>query len=147
MSHQLAGQVASGAQTRVLFLTAVVGSGSVFLIAVISWLFRGYERNLDPSPLEKKLHFVVRLYCALDLALMVGWVALLSHSSQVSDLPLRCIRLLHLLNVIGAAGLVAASYNCYRTWLSPNGDTAAKLEETSIVVAFIVFDLLLISTL
>jgi hypothetical protein len=138
MPYQIAGQLASGTQTRVFFLAAVLGSGSIFSIAVISWLAGADKHNLPP--LDKRLHFLVRLYCALDLAVLIAWAALLTRSSWVSDIRLGYLRLLQLLSVIGAAGVCVSSYNCYRTWLNPNRNIAAKLEELSVVMAFLAFD-------
>ena len=138
MPYQIAGQLASGTQTRVFFLAAVLGSGSIFSIAVISWLAGADKHNLPP--LDKRLHFLVRLYCALDLAVLIAWAALLTRSSWVSDIRLGYLRLLQLLSVIGAAGVCVSSYNCYRTWLNPNMNIAAKLEELSVVMAFLAFD-------
>jgi hypothetical protein len=138
MPNQIAGQLASGTQTRVFFLAAVLGSGSIFSIAVISWLAGADKHNLPPP--DKRLHFLVRLYCALDLAVLVAWATLLTRSSWVSDIPLGYLRLLPLLSVIGAAGVCVSSYNCHRTWLNPNRNIAAKLEELSVVMAFLAFD-------
>jgi len=138
MPYQIAGQLASGTQTRVFFLAAVLGSGSIFSIAVISWLAGADKHNVPP--LDKRLHFLVRLYCALDLAVLIAWAALLTRSSWVSDIRLGYLRLLQLLSVIGAAGVCVSSYNCYRTWLNPNRNIAAKLEELSVVMAFLAFD-------
>jgi hypothetical protein len=45
-----------------------------------------------------------------------------------------------MLSVIGAAGVGVSSYICYRTWLNPNRNIAAKLEELSVVLAFLAFD-------
>ena len=130
---------ASGTQTRVFFLAAVLGSGSVFSIAVISWLVGADKHSLPP--LDQRLHFLVRLYCALDLAVLVAWATLLTYSSSAPDIPLGYLRLLQMLSVIGAAGVGVSSYNCYRTWLNPNRNIAAKLEELSVVLAFLAFDL------
>jgi hypothetical protein len=134
--YQIAGQLASGTQTRVFFLAAVLGSGSIFSIAVISWLAGADKHNLPP--LDKRLHFLVRLYGALDLAVLIAWATLLTRSSWVLDILLEYLRLLQLLSVIGAAGVGVSSYNCYRTWLNPR-NIAAKLEETSVVMAFLAF--------
>jgi hypothetical protein len=126
----------------VIFTTIVLASGSLFLITVVSWLVDGHKRNINPISLEGRLHFVVRVYCMLDLAIIVGWGTWFAHSRQGSDFPL-CRHLLQILSIIGASGIGAASYNCYRTWLNPNRGTSARLEETGIAIVFLLFYIVL----
>ena len=126
MFSQIAGPLVPETQARVLFLAAALGSGGVFLITDIFWLVDRQKWIRDPSAAQQRFHFMIRLYCTFDLAILLSWGILLVRAIRVSDFP-ACVRLLQVLSVIGATGVGVAVLNCYRSCSNSNLDMIAKL--------------------
>jgi hypothetical protein len=141
MIQQLVNPLGADAQARILFLAVFLGSSGVFLVTDIFWLLDRHKRSLDHTSVQQKLRFIVRLYCTLDLAILGGWGILLARSIRVSDFPIS-LRLLQVLSSIGATGMCVGVLNCYRSWSNYSLNIIAKLEETGIAVAFVLFNLL-----
>lgn len=143
MSGLRTNQLAYGFQSKLLLSITAVCLCGVFIFGVISWLIDRAENVLKGTALEKGLHVIVRFYCVYNLLTMIGWAALLTDPTPVSDISLTYIRGLQIVSVVGAAGVFVALWSCCRTWLRADAQLVAKFEETALFIAFVVYGALL----
>jgi CubicO group peptidase (beta-lactamase class C family) len=153
-------QSATGTQTKAFLVAAIFGSGGTFLLAFAAWpatalLRRRQDRSLRKPLFDRRLRAMVRLFCALDLGLMILWGEFLAYtlSSGLTGFDLTplshrfdvYLHILQVLSLIGALGLLTAAWSTSRLWSDPDTKLRAKLWEMVVVAAFGGFVWLLIS--
>ena len=144
MDDHLAGFFTSGIEMQDLILVPVLACAAAFVLVGISWFCDSSRKNRNPSGIDQTLYTIVRIYCMLDLGTMVGWGVLCASFKNELDFSFDIIGL-KILTPFAATGIVFGSYNCYRSWRNSDLHTMAKLEDTSIAIAFVVFDLILVT--
>lgn len=105
----------------VLFSVAVI-----FLVALLLWpiaeaVRRHYGLRLLLDPARQRLRLLVKLACAVDLGVLIGWAMFfLTAGSQPGSLSDKVYPFLYLLLVLGIVGVLAALlviYNGFRSWV------------------------------
>ena len=103
----------------------LVASLAVLVLTILLWPIaamarKHYGKRLVLSPTDRRLRFLVRLTCILDVAfvaLLLGWVS--SISSDIGALNSSIDFKLHFFQVVGllgALGTIVAIYNAMRVW-------------------------------
>ncbi len=99
---------------------------AILVLAILFWpiaalLRRHYRSTLELSPGERRLRLLTRLVCVLDLAVVAGFVVVLSKADDVTalnDSLDKWIHLLQVLGVIAVIGTVLAIYYAVIAWRS-----------------------------
>jgi CubicO group peptidase (beta-lactamase class C family) len=139
---------ASGNENGALQLPLLIGSLSIFLLALIFWplaamIRRHYGRSLGLSSGERRLRFWVRIVCLLNLLFVLSFLVFFSVGlkdigifSPRYDPLLRCIQLLGWLGVLGT---LIAVYNMMVSWAGQQRWFWSKVSETIIALSCIGF--------
>lgn len=162
MSDQTANALATGILRGPFFTAAVLGVMGVFLIEVIAWLRQiagqlWHGRDSEKTFVELMMYFAVRVFCLFELAFIIAYWALPSaqdwHWGGVMQLsPITKIAghdsyfsLPFVLIVLATLGLLAGVGEFCQSWLNPRCSIESKVRATSIVLALVIFDLLLVA--
>jgi len=135
-------------QSRAFLLTSLVVAGMIFLLVLLLWpvgalIRRHYGRPLGLAPQERRLRLLVRLICALDAVVILGWVALLG--AAVDDLTLfnsstdRWFWLLELGSLIGALGAIIVLFQVCTSWSTRRRRIGVKVADTAVLLACLTF--------
>jgi CubicO group peptidase (beta-lactamase class C family) len=105
----------------------ILSSAAVFLLALLLWPVaalarRHYGRRLELTPSQRRLRRLVKLTCAIELAVLLGWTILLTVASRnpggLSDRLWPWLRLLQGLGILGVVATFVPFYNVLRSWAS-----------------------------
>jgi len=115
----------------------------VFALELLLWpvgalLRRHYRRPLELSPADRRMRWLLKAGCGVQLALVAGWASVLSLAGKNPGAFTEHLRpWLHVLQVLGVLGLLGAGLVClaaFRFWRHRTGwrwgrwgDTAAAL--------------------
>ncbi|HEV2385752.1 MAG TPA: serine hydrolase domain-containing protein [Candidatus Acidoferrales bacterium] len=121
---------------------------AVFVLALLLWpvaalVRRHYARPLRLTRPEQRLRLLVKLVCALELAVCLGWVALLSFGGRqpgaFSDQLMPWLRLLQVLGIVGVAASVVAFYNALHSWTQQDRWWWTRIDNLAVAVACLGF--------
>ncbi len=140
-------QHASFLDTKPLNLFIIGASLTVLLLVLLLWpvaglIRRHYGHKLDLSPQGRRLRFLVRIVCLIDVAFMLGWVILASRLDDPGSLSERLDPGIHFIQVIGVAGCLGglvAIYNSYRSWSDRGRWIWARISDAVIALACVGF--------
>lgn len=145
-------QRATGLDTKPFNLFVLIGGVSVVLLVLILWPIAGmlrkhYGHKLDLSPRDRRLRFLVKIVCALDVLFILGWVVLGSRldSGVVSESFDPWIHLIQIVGVLGCIGALVAIYNAYRSWSDHGRWIWAKFADALVALACLGFAWLMLS--
>lgn len=140
--NKIVWSVALGFVTLVFFLT-------LLLWPVAALLRRHYKHPLALSGTQRRLRLLVKLSCALDMAALIAFAAILVYGfSNLSvfgerlDPWLRCLQVLFL---IGLISVIAMGYACFRLWQSSRG-IWMTIYSASLVLASFLFIWIVLSS-
>lgn len=131
------------ADGRTMMVVAVT-AGAVLLLALLLWPVaalarRHYSRALELSAGQRRLRPWVKLAVALELAVMLGWVILLSVASRkpggISDHLWPWLRSLQVLGALGIGAAVVTFFNLYRSWRKGERWWWTRLDNLAIALA------------
>jgi len=131
-------------QRRSFLLVNLVGAGIVFLLVLLLWpvgalIRRHYRRPLALGKGERRLRLLVRLICAWDVAVILGWAVLLN--AVVDDFTLvnshtdRWLWLLEFGDLIGALATIVVFYQVCKSWVTTERWIWAKIADTVVLLA------------
>jgi CubicO group peptidase (beta-lactamase class C family) len=130
-------------------LTIILGFVTlVFALALLLWpvgalLRRHYKKPLAFDPTQRRLRLLVKLVCAIDLASLIAFAALLAYGfSNLSVFSARLdpwLRLLQLLFLLGILGSVAMIYSTYRLWRGRGGRISTTIYSAGMVLAALLY--------
>lgn len=140
-------QHASFLDTKPLNLFIIGASLTVLLLVLLLWpvaglIRRHYGHKLDLSPQGRRLRFLVRIVCLVDIAFMLGWVILASRLDDPGSLSERLdpwIHFIQIIGVLGCLGGLVAIYNSYRSWSDRGRWIWAKISDAVIALACVGF--------
>jgi CubicO group peptidase (beta-lactamase class C family) len=116
----------------------------VFALTLLLWpvaalLRRHYQHPLTLSGTQPRLRWLVKLSCAINLAALIAFAAILVYGfSNLSlfgerlDPWLRCLQVLFLIGVIDAVGMI---YACFRLWQSSSRGIWMSIYSAGLVLA------------
>ena len=132
--------------TKPFNLFVLIGAVSAVLLVLILWpiagLFRKhYGQKLSLSPGDRRLRFLVKIVCAIDLLFILGWVVLASRldSGVVSESFDPWIHLIQIVGVFGCLGALVVIYNAYCSWSDRGRWIWAKLADAFVALACLGF--------
>jgi hypothetical protein len=124
------------------FVTLVFGL-TVLLWPVAALLRRHYQRPLTLSGIQRRLRLLVKLSCAVNVAVLIAFAAILVYGfsnlsvfSERLDPWLRCLQLLFLIGLVGSVAMV---YACFRLWQSSSRGIWMTIYSAFLVLASIVY--------
>lgn len=138
----------SGMGDRSVALCIIFATLAIFALALLLWPVaalarRHYGRRLDLTPPQRRLRLLVKLVCALELVVSLGWVAVLSAGGRqpgsLSDQLMPWLRLLQILGILGVIATVAGFYNAFRSWAQGERWWWTRINETAIALACLGF--------
>jgi CubicO group peptidase (beta-lactamase class C family) len=100
--------------------------GAIFLLALALWpvaalVRRRYGARLQMAPADRMVRRLVKLACAADLVVLLGWLVFLSLAGRepgsLTDRLYPFLYLLMALGIVGVLGAVVAIYNGFRSWV------------------------------
>ncbi len=100
---------------------------AIMVLALLFWpiaalVRRHYRTPLELNPRERRLRLLTRLVCVLDIAVVGGFLAVLSKADDVTALNDSLDKWIHLLQVLGVIALIGAVVAVYYAsvlWRSP----------------------------
>ena len=135
-------QRASVLDTKPFNMFIFIGGASVLLLVLILWPIAGllrkhYGQRLSLSPPDRRLRFLVKMVCAIDIVFILGWVVLASRldSGIVSESFDPGIHLIQIIGVLGCLGALVAVYNAYRSWSDHGRWIWAKFADAFVALA------------
>ncbi len=110
---------------------------AILILAVLIWPFaalmrRHYRAHIEFDPRERRIRLLTRLICLLDLAVVGGFIAVISKSNDITALNDSLdvwIHLLQVLGVIAVIGTFVAVYYASLVWRSR--ETYARAPESA----------------
>jgi CubicO group peptidase (beta-lactamase class C family) len=138
----------TGPQNGRVVLFVLIGSIAVIALALLLWpvaalVRRHFRQPLQLNPRERRLRLLVRLVCALDILLVVGWAILLTTAQRnIAMLTSRAdgwFRLLQILALLAAAGTLVYLYNLYKSWSGDSRWFWTKLVDGMLALASLGF--------
>lgn len=98
--------------------SVLFASLAILVLAVLFWpiaalIRRHYRTRLEWSSRERRLRLLTRLVCVLDLAVVGGFVAVLSKSDDVTALNDSLDKWIHLLQFLGVIGVIGTFVAVY----------------------------------
>jgi len=108
-----------------LVQVVLVAIAAIFLLALVLWpvaalVRRRYGQRLELGPAERRLRRMVKLACAINVAVLLGWTIFFSVAGRqpgnLSDQLRPALDLLLGLGILGVIGSVVATYNGVRSW-------------------------------
>ena len=135
--------IALGFVTLVFFLT-------LLLWPVAALLRRHYNHPLALSGTQRMLRLLVKLSCAVDVAALIAFAAILVYGfsnlslfSERLDPWLRCLQVLFLIGLINA---IAIGYTCFRLWQSSSRGIWMTIYSASLVLASFLYIWIVLSS-
>lgn len=109
---------------------------AILILAVIFWpvaalVRRHYRSKLELEPGERRLRLLTRIACLVDLAVIGGFIAVLSKTEDITALNDSLDKWIHLVQVLGVIaiiGTVVAIYYAVAAWRST---AYARVPETA----------------
>jgi hypothetical protein len=140
-------QHASLLDSKPLNLFIIIASSVVLLLVLLLWpvgalIRRHYGDKLDLSSRQRRLRFLVRIVCAIDIAFILAWVILASRLDDPGALSEKIdpwIHLIQIIGVIGCVGGLVAIYNGYRSWSDGGRWVWDKLSNALVALACVGF--------
>ncbi|PYX51716.1 MAG: serine hydrolase [Acidobacteria bacterium] len=130
------------------FVTLVFGL-TLLLWPVAALLRHHYNRPLALSSSQRRLRLLVKLSCAIELAALIAFAAILVYGfSNLSlfnerlDPWLRCLQVLF---VIGLIDAIAMIYACFRLWRTSSRGIWTTIYSAGLVLASLVFIWIVVS--
>jgi CubicO group peptidase (beta-lactamase class C family) len=129
-------QGVSGTQNKKLLLPVIVFSLAMIALAVLFWpigalLRKHYKQLLNLDSGVRRLRFLVKFVCILDLLFVLGLVWIGSKvSSNIGALNAHLDPLIHLtqmIGLLGALGSLLALYYAFRAWSAAQKTVLVKL--------------------
>lgn len=126
----------------------VLCAGIVFLLALLLWPVaalarRHYGRRLELTPSQCRLRRLVKLSCALQLAVILGWMILLTVAGRnpggLSDRLWPWLRLMQVLGVLGILGALVALFALYRSCVQGDRWWWTRLNGLFVALAGVVY--------
>jgi CubicO group peptidase (beta-lactamase class C family) len=133
---------------KLVNIGVLAGSLAIMVAVLLTWpvaavVRRRYDRRLELSGRDRALRILSRVVLAWNVASVVLFLVLGARASQTigrlnSDLttPLRAIQIMFFLGLIGT---IVLALNAFRVWFQPGRGWAARVAETSALVAAIAF--------
>jgi CubicO group peptidase (beta-lactamase class C family) len=135
-------QRATGLDTKPFNTFILIAGASVLLLVLILWPIAGllrkhYGQKLSLSPGDRRLRFLVKIVCAIDIVFILGWVVLASRldSGVLSESFDPWIHLIQIIGVLGCLGALVAIYNAYRSWSDQGRWIWAKFADAFVALA------------
>jgi CubicO group peptidase (beta-lactamase class C family) len=135
-------QRATGLDSKPFNVFVFISGASVLLLVLILWpiahlLRKHYGQKLSFSPRDRRLRFLVKIICAIDIVFILAWVILGSRldSGVLSESLDPWIHLIQIIGVLGCLGALVAIYNAYRSWSDRERWIWAKLADTFVALA------------
>jgi CubicO group peptidase (beta-lactamase class C family) len=121
-------------------------AAAIFLLTLLFWPIAGLVRRHYSKPLmltvgQRRLRLAVRVVCAVDLAFIAGWAALIAGLNDVAALGPSLdpwLRLLQVIGWLGVVGLIFTLDNLVRAWELPRW-WWSRIWDTAIALASIAF--------
>jgi len=140
-------QHASFLDSKPLNLFIICASLIVLLLVLLLWpvaglIRRHYGHKLDLSSQGRRLRFLVRIVCLIDIVFFLAWVILGSRLNDPGSLSEKLDPWIHFIQIIGVVGCLSglvAIYNSYRSWSDRGRWIWAKLSDAVIALACIGF--------
>lgn len=129
-------------------ITLCIFAGIVFLLALLLWPVaalarRHYGRRLELTASQRRLRRLVKLACAFQLAVILGWAIVLSVAGRapgaLSDHLWPWLRLMQVLGVIGILGALVAFFNFWRSTVQRDRWWWTRINHLVIALAAIAF--------
>ena len=132
---------------KYLNLTIIIPSLTVLLLTLLLWpvaagIRKHYGRPLQLTPEQKRMRVVVRLVCALDLAVLVGWgilASLIDDPGAFNDKLEKWIVLMMLLGVLAALATLITLFNAARSWANKETWVWTRVHDVAIGLACLGF--------
>ncbi|MDE3137306.1 MAG: hypothetical protein KGL59_12075, partial [Acidobacteriota bacterium] len=131
-----------------LVQTALVVIAAIFLLALVLWpvaalVRRRYGIKLELGPMDGRMRRLVKLACAINLAVLLGWTIFFSIAGRqpgnLSDQLRPVLDLLMGLGILGVAGSLVVIYNGLRSWRRADRWWWTRITNLSIALAGIAF--------
>ncbi len=133
-----------------LGLVTVVFALTLVLWPIAALLRRHYQRPLMLNRLHRILRLLVKLACAVDLATLVAFAAILVYGfSNLSlfterfDPWLRCLQVLFLIGVVNAIMII---YACFRLWQSSSRGIWTTIYHATLVLTSFLYMWIVLSS-
>lgn len=131
-----------------LNLPIIIIAVSLFVLTVVFWpiaalLRRHYLQKLNVSQERRRLRVLTRLVCLINIVFLAAFLMFFTMSEKNIDVlsprfnPL--LRIIQLVGWLGVIGTIAALLNAVRAWKEPQGWSWAKIGETLIALACLLF--------
>lgn len=132
----------------VLNLTLIIVAVALFVLTLLLWpvaalLRRHYSRPLNVSPERRRVRWLTRLVCLVNLLFLIAFLVFFSLAQKDIGMlspkfnPL--IRIIQLVGWLGVIGTIAALLNAMLAWKESGGWLWGKIGETLIAVACMLF--------
>lgn len=97
----------------VIFASLAILVLAVILWPVAAWIRRHYRTRLALDARERRLRFLTRLACVLDLIVVGGFIAVVSKADDVTALNDSLDKWIHLLQVLGVIAIIGTLVAVY----------------------------------
>jgi CubicO group peptidase (beta-lactamase class C family) len=131
-----------------LVQVVLAGISVIFLLALVLWpvaalVRRRYGIRFELGPAEIKMRRLVKLACAVNLAVLLGWTIFFSMAGRqpgnLSDQIRPALDLLLGLGILGVLGSVLATYNGFRSWSRGDRWWWTRISNLAIALAALAF--------
>ena len=132
---------------KYLNFAIIISSLTVLVLTLLLWpvaagIRKHYGRPLQVTPEQKRMRVMVRLICALDIGVVVGWGILASRIDDpgaFNDKLDKWIVLVMILGVIAAIATLIALYNAARSWANKETWIWTRIHDVAIALACLGF--------
>jgi CubicO group peptidase (beta-lactamase class C family) len=135
-------QRATGLDIKPFNMFVFIASASVLLLVLMLWPVAGllrkhYGQKLSLNARDRRLRFLVKIVCAIDIVFILAWVILASRldSGVLSESLDLWIHLIQIVGVLGCLGALIAIYNAYRSWSDRGRWIWAKFADAFVALA------------
>lgn len=135
-------QRATGVDSKGFNMFVFVASASVLLLVLILWPIAGmvrkhYGQKLNLSPRDRRLRFLVKIVCAIDLVFILSWIILASRldSGVLSESLDPWVHLIQIIGILSCLGALVVIYNAYRSWSDRGRWIWAKFADAFVALA------------
>jgi CubicO group peptidase (beta-lactamase class C family) len=133
---------------KYILMVALGFAALLFALTLALWpvgalLRRHYKRTLTLTAAERRLRLLVKIVCALDLAALVAFTAIVT--SGFSDLTIFSdrldpwLRLVQIVLFLGVVGTAAILYNSYLAWRTAGAGVWTRIYATGLVLASFIY--------
>lgn len=140
-------QRVSWTQNKTVLLIALGFAVLIFAVTLLLWPIAAvvrhhYNRSLTLTPAQRRLRLWVKLTCAIDLAALVAFAAVVAYGfsnlTAFSDPLDRWLRVIQFVFVIGILATFGMLYSSYKLWRNAVG-VWSSLYTAGLVLASIIF--------